>query len=817
MYQSYCDIKKYVITVLLLWGAALTLCANDSDIEGFDSEVVLESKASTGGTITAIKVFQNKRISYSSIVSKLSYNIGDTISASDIEHIVEHLYATSLFAHVSAEMVDGELLIYVRELPSVNSVSFEGNRNLDKTILEKDLGVEERQILSKERLRTAVERLYMIYRQAGFFHASVKAQVIYQDNNRVDLIFSIKEGEPAHVGDVMFFGNKAASSSALKSLIATKPYRWWRILKTGSLFHAENLDIDQSILESYYFNRGYLDFQVKDTVAQLSPLLEKFTVSYHVVEGRPYTVKDITFENTVPHTSIKRLPNWRSVRGETYVHDFAQDDAARLERAFARNGFPYVRVKQVNVKDPLSQTVVIQYTTYRIAKTMVRRVVLVGNNRTFDAVLYPLVDITEGDLLDERYIKSTLYNLRRTGFFESVSVEKRPILGDPDGVEVRFVLKERPTGQIRFKMQYKGDLGVGVEAELNDPNFLGKGKVLRSSALTGARQWDIGVTFIDPSFNDLNVAVGGGVNFGRRKVYRPTGSVAASEQDALYSLASRSVRTFCVMPFRRYWSSRYEYKLAMESFDVCDQKIYSIKRAQFDNYDFSLVKDKRGAADWPESYVWLSRARAGIVYDRRDRRFDATKGLLASVMFGVSGLGGNVRNFTVELDADYHRKLTDSVTLRARAYGRILRPWSEKYATRILDRHRLGGARTLRGFREWGVGPRTIYGEVVGGDTMFGGTLELLFSLGLPKEAQFRGVLFMDMGTNWDSYSQLSRALFINERSLRVTVGVGIRWASPMGVIDIAYGIPLRHSYGDDLESISFGLQSMMDAQDDFV
>ena len=764
--------------------------------------------------IESIKVDQNKRISEESILSKLPYKENTSIGLTDIQTIIETLYKTELFAHVSAEVVEDVLWIQVRELPSVNSVSFTGNQNIESSALEKDLGVEERQILSKEQLRNTVERLSMIYRQAGYFHASVSAEVIYKEDNRVDVVFNIQEGTAAYIGDIFFFGNKAMKSSALQSIIVSKPYRWWRIMKSGSLFHAENVEIDEGLIEGYYLNRGYLDFKLSNATAQLSPLLERFTLTYHVHEGQPYTVKEVRFENDIPFTSIKKVPKWRNIPGDIYVHDDAQSDVLRLERAFARNGFPYVRVRQENVRDTKTREVVIIYKTYRIPKTVVRSVSIFGNRRTFDFVLYPLLDISEGDLLDERYIQSTQSNLRRTGFFESVSVEKTPTPGDPSGVNVRFVVKERNTGNAQLRLRYNQSSGIGLDGTLNDPNFWGHGSLLRINVLTGAHQWSVGCTVANPAFKDLNILAGLGVNVGRRHVFRPK---TERKENGLYWLSNKTARTFFVVPFRRYWSTRYEYSLTAESFDVKEKRIYSVKKGQFQNvHERKYEKDVLGVSNWPDQ-VWVSRVRAGLVFDRRDCRFDATKGLLASFMLGVSGLGGDVKNWDISIDADYHHKLTDIVTLHVRAYLRYLRPWSDNHSTRVMDRHRMGGSRSVRGFREWGIGPKTMSGEDVGGDTMIGGTIEFLFPIGLPKESQFRGVLFLDAGSNWDSFAELDQFWFMNDRGLRVTAGLGIRWASPMGVIDIAYGIPLRSCFGDEIERMSFGMQSLSDAQDDFL
>ena len=757
-----------------------------------------------------IKIDGNVRISRASILGRLHIKKGQDVTEDDINRFVKDLYASELFAWVRATYADEVLTLDVRELPSVNTVTFEGNDNADTTMLEQDLGVTPRQILSKDKLRKATMRVSSIYRRLGYFKAQIDPQVIYRPQNRVDVIFSIKEGQASIVSEVVFVGNKDLSDLELAGALSTKAFRWWRFIKTSALFDPAAHVRDSKLLQNYYYDRGYIDFQVKSVDAQLSTLLESFTVLYQIEEGRPYAVRDIVLENEIPEVDNPTLWSYYLKKKKPYRRSQALEDMLKLERFFARSGHPYVRVGERLQRHKETQDVTVHYVTYTVPRITVRRVTIQGNRRTYDRVLYPLIDVWEGDILDERKIAQTQRNLEHLGFFESVTSEKKPSMTEPNAVDVDFVVKEQPTGTLGIKGSYSHSLGGRVDMHFDEANFFGRGLIFRINGSVGGYSRDFSTTFADPAFLYKNILAGATLRLSSQTAR----DVGRSKEREEYRVTIRGARVFFSFPIRRYWSVRPGYGLSFEQYKNISAKIYSIRRNQFDS---PFVTSDEWHGKWlRDGKAVVSKANIGLAYDRRDRRFDAMRGLFTFLNLEVAGLGGDIKTWQLSLDMDYHYKINDILTLRARGYASMIRPWREKDSIRVIDRYRLGGPESIRGFSEWGVGPR-YFQEAIGGDTNLGCTFELLFPLGLPKEARFRGFLFFDCGTTWDHYAKLPKFFFFNDSGVRVSVGIGVRWASPMGVISISYGIPLK-SYKYDIEDrVNLGMKSAASAQSDFL
>jgi len=787
--------KKGLLLAWLICMLPCTLVSADT------ANVVVEDVPSLM-TVTSIVIKGNVRISRASILARLGVKKGRELSKEKLNLIVKSLYATNLFAHVQVAFDDGELAISVQELPTVNSVHIDGNSGVDTTTLEKDLGIEARQILSKDQLRKSTMRISAIYRRMGYFKAEIQTQVIYRPQNRVDVIFHIKEGAASIVEDVIFIGNSAMKPSSLISTISTKPFRWWRFVKSGSLYDPGSGGNDVSLLKNYYYDRGYIDFHVISSTAQLSTLLESYTILYHLSEGNCYRVSTVSLVNEIPDVPSPSAIRYYLQPGKVYRRAHVVEDMGRLERYFARRGHPFVRVVERMRRDKENQLVAVEYVAQVIPRLTIRRVTIVGNRRTYDRVLYPLLDVWPGDILDERNIASTKRNLQRLGFFESVEIEKEPSILDPNAVDVRIIVKEQATGTLGIKGSYSGTLGGRVDINFDEANFFGKGYHFRVNAAIGGYSRDLVFTFSDPFCAHRNILAGVSLRWSSQTA-RDAGRARGRSE---YKVLIKGARAFFAIPIRKYWSIRPGYGLSFERFQNVHASVYSVRK----NQEW-LTNLPRGGD------VVVSKVSMGLAFDKRDRRFDATRGLFALLNLDVSGLGGNLRTWQLSLDLDYHWKISEAFTLRARAHASILRPWSERHALRVVDRYRLGGADSLRGFSEWGIGPRYFKFEAIGGDTTVGGTIEVLFPLGLPKESRFRGFVFLDFGTAWDAYANLPKDIFVNEKLMRLSVGVGIRWASPMGVISISYGIPLK-KHGYDVEDrVNLGMKSAVSSQNDFL
>jgi outer membrane translocation and assembly module TamA len=113
----------------------------------------------------------------------------------------------------------------------------------------------------------------------------------------------------------------------------------------------------------------------------------------------------------------------------------------------------------------------------------------------------------------------------------------------------------------------------------------------------------------------------------------------------------------------------------------------------------------------------------------------------------------------------------------------------------VNERFRAGGASSLRGFGTNEVGPTGFVGEAVGGEAVVVMNQELRYhhrsGLGL--------VSFYDVGNVFPTVGSM-------RFDFRYTLGAGLRWASPVGLLRVDVGIPFDRQPEEKSYRIFFGL-----------
>src|SRR6185437_4913686 len=193
-----------------------------------------------------------------------------------------------------------------------------------------------------------------------------------------------------------------------------------------------------------------------------------------------------------------------------------------------------------------------------------------------------------------------------------------------------------------------------------------------------------------------------------------------------------------------------------------------------------------------------------LLYDKRDNRLDPTAGYFVQLANDVAGAGGDVRYLRTVLSGGYFYSIAPQWVVSVTGEGGyIFGLGGDK--VRIEDRFFVGGD-NLRGFATGGIGPRdTTTGDALGGNTYYVGTVSLGFPIGLPQELGVTARTFTDFGSLFgidDVGSQIA-----NVPTIRVSAGVGISWASPLGPIRLDLALPIKRESFDkkELFRVSFG------------
>ena len=737
-------------------------------------EVVYEKNGSAQASQTnifEIMVQGAKRIDPETIISFGQIELGEQFDDAKLNDIIKNLFNTGLFADVQLSLQDGLLTIVVEENPLINRVIFEGNDRIDGEDLERELQLKPRRVLTRTKVQQDTQRLIDIYRLTGRFGVKVQPQLVMLEQNRVDLIFEIDEGALSKISKISFIGNNKFSDSKLRDVIQSKEDGFYRFLTSDDTYDPDRLDFDGELLRRFYLNNGFIDFQVVSTVAELSPGDTNFAVTFTLDEGKRYKLGKITLESAVEDINIENLHHlYKGLEGDWYNARLVNKAIDRLVGQLGEDGFAFVEIKREIKREKNNESAVLALYIAKTPRVYVERINIEGNSRTLDAVIRREFDLFEGDAFNVSKLRRARRSIRNLGFFSKAKVDS--LAGSAkDKTIIRVSLEEKSTGEISLGAGFSSQDGPLANIGIRERNLLGKGQDLTFNFKGSAARQEFKIGFTEPYFLDRDVSAG--FDLVQSTTDRQTES-SFDERKAGGGL-------------------RLGYSLGP---DLRQRLKYSFERTQIRNVDDQasiFIKEQQGNNT-------VSQVSHTTSYDQLDNRRQPSKGYAVSLTNDLAGLGGDVRHLRSKLRAGYFVPILEDRVLSFRLETGYIKGIGED--VEIGERFFLGG-RKIRGFAPSGIGPRDLKTrDVLGGNQYYTGSVELRFPIGLPNELGLKASIFSDVG----SLSGLDQnsSQIEDGSGLRASVGMGLSWATGIGLMRLDFASAMLKEELDETEFISF-------------
>lgn len=733
------------------------------------------ANAQNGQVVRQILVQGNERIEPSTVESYLTVRVGDAYDAQKIDESIKSLYATGLFDDVTIDPQGDVLVVKVVENPIINRIAFEGNKRLDTKVLEAEIQLRPRVVYTRARVQNAVNRILELYRRNGRYAAKVEPKIIELDQNRVDLVFEISEGPTTGVGGINFIGNEHYSDSTLRGVIQTRESAWYRFLTNDDTYDPDRVSFDEELLRRFYGARGYADFQVVSTVAELTPDGREFYITFTVEEGPQYKFGDISVETTFKDLNTEQLVAMaQSLKGDTYDADLIEATVQAFTDEIGRQGYAFVSVEPRLKKNPETLTVDVTYQINEGRKVYVERIDISGNLRTLDEVIRREFRLAEGDAFNTALLRRSQQRLRNLGFFEKVDVTTEQGSA-PDKVVIKVKVTEKSTGELSFGAGFSTQDGLLGDIRLTEHNLLGRGQDLSANLTVSQRRQSIDISFTEPYFLDRDLAAGFDLFRTRTDFQRESSYDETSTGGTL----------------------RMGYPLTE---NLRHSVRYTLRADEIQNVDDSasiFIQDEEGERS-------TSLVGQTLSYDRRDVRFLPSEGYYLRLDQDLAGLGGDNKFIRHEVRGEYYYSIVPDVVFSLTGSSGYIRGYGGE-DVHLSNRFFIGG-NNLRGFAYGGVGPRdNETDDRLGGNLYYVGSAEVRFPLGLPEELRIFGRAFVDAGSLRDI--DVSGPTLDQSDGLRVGSGVGLSWLSPLGPLSINFAVPVKKEDKDNTEffMLSFG------------
>ena len=731
-----------------------------------------QSSATDQFRVDAIEIEGNKRVTDGTILAYLPVQVGDDITLTSLDQAIAALFGTKLFSDVSISRDGGTVLITIKENPIINRISIEGNDVLSDERLLEELDIQPRRVYTRDVAIEASKKLLNIYRLSGRFAAEVVPKVIRLENNRIDLIFEVNEGDLIKIESIRFIGNQAFSDYALRQVISSRERRWWAFLSGADKYDPGRLDFDVRLLRQFYLSRGYADISVERVQGGLLPDRTGFAVTFAINEGPRYKLRDISFTSEIENLDLVALRDEVPIAAEDwYDSRLVEEGLLNITNELGNLGYAFVNIVPEPSTSPDDGYVDILIRIGTAQKNYIERIEVVNNTRTLDSVIRRELEIVEGDSFNQLKIDRSLRKIRGLGYFRNVNVEALPGSSEENSI-LRVDVEEQPTGDFSVGVGYssidKGTVSLGI----NEKNFLGSGRAVKFAASVSDTRADYRVGLTEPYWLDRNLR-------GSVEVFNE--SVEADTVD----LETTGFGTSVFFTAADDYYHRIGYDLANKE---SKQKSSSAT---------SLTGEENKS-------LTSSAARYTLGRSTLDNRFDPSEGSLFELTEEYSGLGGDVTYLKSRLRAAYYQPFAfRKIVLGIRGEVGYVDGLGEKVTQ--SSRFTLGG-RKVRGFDGGGIGPRdTGSGSAVGGNKVYSGSVEVISSLGLSDDLGVRWTVFSDFGSVWETDFP-DGVTKPNNNALRQTVGFGFLWDTAIGPLTFYWADPVSKESHDKTKRFQFNI-----------
>lgn len=565
------------------------------------------------------------------------------------------------------------------------------------------------------------------------------------------------------IKEVEITGNMLVSDDKIIESIKTKP---------GAIFDRSALQQD---LKSIY-EMGYFTDKIK-AVPEASPTGVKLRIELE--ENVPVTGFNITGNTAVSTAELEEL--FKDQAG--LPQNIAQLNGAisKIEKIYSDKGYVLARVKKIT-DDPDGMV------NIDINEGKINKIKFVGNTKTKDFVIKRNMITQEGSLYNEKLLKEDLKRIFGTQAFEDVRRVVTASTEDPEEYDLSVEVDEKRTGSISLGGGV--DTGSGIFGSLGytNPNFLGRGQIVSATAIGGS-----GIIQKDTD-TVRKATVQFEASFTEPRVANTLNSLQASafgRNYASYQVPLATERRIggeiqWARPIKRFRNVAGSISLGFENIKIKEaDAIGWLTYAMAPNAgDMSFDQAIEERAKQLEGGTFLNIG-PSIAYDTRDNRLTPTRGWYHTIKLSQAfGMGGDISQY-----GRVYGSFRKYIPLGKKTTFALNFQTGSKLIGEIPDfaAFRLGGANSVRGFREGNLGHG---GRYIMGNAEIRAPLPILSQIKkIPFVENVRGALFFDAGK---LYSQTVTNRLFDRPGYGMSAGAGLRINIPgIGPIRVDYGIPL--------------------------
>lgn len=757
-------------------------------------------------TVADIRLQGLQRVSAGTVFNIMPINVGDTLDEVSIRQLIRLLFRSGYFKDIRMSRDNDILVITLVERPAIESIEIDGNKAIKTEALLEGLGqqgLREGEIFKQatlERVSIELERQYVAQ---GRYGASLETNVEDLPRNRVAISIDIEEGKSSGIRHINVVGNRVFKEQELLDQLELKHPSLFSFYRNDDKYAREKLSGDIEKLESYYRDRGYVEFEIDSTQVAITPDRRQVYITLSIEEGEKYTINEVNLVgelNDVRPEDLERLI--LVAPDQVFSQALVTASEERLTQALGNSGYTFASASGVpNIRE--DGTVDVQFFVDSGKRAYVRRMTFMGNTVTQDEVLRREMRQMEGGWASTAQIDLSKVRLERLGYFSSVNVETPEVPGADDQIDVVFNVEEQPSGSISATLGYSQGFGAILGANYQENNVLGTGNSLGVGVSYSQYQKSVSFNYFNPYYT-LD-----GISRGYNMYYRTLDYDEANIAE--YTTDSIGLGLNFGFPIGE--TQRINFGGLVEYTDITEGSFPAQEVSEF------IEKNGNTSYNYKLSLSWSSSS--------LNRGLFPTRGRSQSLGMEVAVPGSDLQFYKLFYNGQIYFPLADRWTIRVRTELGYGGGYGDTEALPFYEHFFAGGFGSVRGFESNSLGPRStppvvdINGNPIpasffdddqdpfGGNLLVEGSVELIFPLPfIENTTQFRPVLFVDAGnvfnTDCPDVSTVCDSFDIG--LIRYSAGVSVTWITGLG--PMTFGLAKAYNVGefDEEEFFQFEL-----------
>ena len=808
--------NKFIATAFALFflGCPTLILSQTTGDVGLSLSSPIEIQPDTDYEIGSIQIKGADQLDPTMVSLLSGLNVGDKVQfpSDKVAKAVRNLWEQELFDDVQLYITKNiDRVVYLefrlKTLPKLSKFYFTGIKKAKQDAIRELLDLKRGKVVSKNLLITSSNAIKKYFIEKGFLEANAEI-TSFQDSSLLDAVIlriDVNPGERLKIEEIAFKGNKSISDKKLRKVMDdTHRYRWWNIFGISKLLK-EKLESDKSLIVEAYNEAGFRDMRIKSDTFYKTPE-NKLIIEFEIQEGQPYHYKSISFYGNSKYSTeilqsiLKIKAGDRFNSKALYSRVNGDPDGNDISSLYLNNGYLFANVIPVEVKVE-KDSIDLEIRIREGKQATVRKVIVNGNERTNDHVIYREIRTRPGDLFSKSDIMRTVRELGQLGYFDPRQITPVPIPDPITGtVDLEYTVVEQSTSQLELQGGWGRFTVVGTLG-LNFNNFsarnifnkrawqplpTGDGQNITIRAQTnGTFYSSYNFSFTEPWWGGKKP---NSVTF---SAYHNT--MNYSGQQTIDSLAQKIGITGVTLGQARRLKWPDDYFTLFQSFEYRRFNInnYPLVGASFTNgiansvaYTFNLRRDNRDLPIFPtrgSSIGFTLEATPPVsLLDGRDY-----SKLSPTEKFQF------IEYHKWKFTGDYYAQIAKNFVIKSYSEFGFLGSYNKDYGLPPFERFYLGGDGLqnfvldgrevigLRGYTNFSLTPE-------GGGALYNKfTTELRYLLSPNPQAQIFVLAFAEAGNNYDNFADY------RPFELKRSNGVGLRIFMPMfGLlgVDLAYG-----------------------------